>query len=171
MHLFGDLLRTHPRAARRPARHVLDRIFDERVYGPHGHRRPAQRLRRAWTATTLTEHLVGGITKRELLDRIPEPRSIVLHALGPDDFVLEPLPNHLYTRDASAWIGTGVSINSMRKLARVRETANYEAIYRWHPLFADAGFAVWSAGADERRRDHRGRRHPRASATARCWSG
>ena len=34
----------------------------------------------------------------------------------------------------------------MRKLARVRETANYEAIYRWHPLFADAGFPVWSAG-------------------------
>ena len=95
----------------------------------------------------------------------------MLHALGPDDFVLEPLPNHLYTRDASAWIGTGVSINSMRKLARVRETANYEAIYRWHPLFADAGFPVWSAGSDERRRDHRGRRHPRASATVRCWSG
>ena len=60
--------------------------------------------------------------------------------------MLEPLPNHLYTRDASAWIGTGVSINSMQKLARVRETANYEAIYRWHPLFADAGFPVWSAG-------------------------
>ena len=72
----------------------------------------------------------------------------MLHALGPDDFVLEPLPNHLYTRDASAWIGTGVSINSMRKLARVRETANYEAIYRWHPLFADAGFPVWSAGSE-----------------------
>jgi len=77
----------------------------------------------AMTDEELAPTLTGGITKRELLDRIPEPRSIVLHALGPDDFVLEPLPNHLYTRDASAWIGTGVSINSMQKLARVRETA------------------------------------------------
>jgi len=144
VHLFTDLLRRTlevPEARR----HVLDRIFDERVYGPMA----IDALRNAFDALacdTLTEHLVAGITKRELLDRIPEPRSIVLHALGPDDFVLEPLPNHLYTRDASAWIGTGVSINSMQKLARVRETANYEAIYRWHPLFADAGFPVWSAG-------------------------
>ena len=144
VHLFADLLR---RTLEEPdaRRHVLDRIFDERVYGPMA----IDALRNAFDGfdcDTLTEHLVAGITKRELLDRIPEPRSIVLHALGPDDFVLEPLPNHLYTRDASAWIGTGVSINSMQKLARVRETANYEAIYRWHPLFADAGFPVWSAG-------------------------
>jgi arginine deiminase len=146
VHLFADLLR---RTLEVPeARlHVLDKIFDERVYGPMA----IDALRNAFDAMdgdTLTEHLVGGVTKRELLEAIPEPRSIVLHALGPDDFVLEPLPNHLYTRDASAWIGTGVSINSMRKLARVRETANYEAIYRWHPLFADRGFPVWSAGSE-----------------------
>jgi arginine deiminase len=146
VHLFADLLRNTlevPEARR----HVLDKIFDERVYGPMA----IDALRNAFDAfdeDTLAEHLVSGITKQELLARIPEPRSIVLHALGPDDFVLEPLPNHLYTRDASAWIGTGVSINSMRKLARVRETANYEAIYRWHPLFADTGFPVWSAGSE-----------------------
>ena len=146
VHLFADLLR---RTLEEPdaRRHVLDKIFDERVYGPMA----IDALRNAFDAfdcDTLTGHLVGGITKRELLEAIPEPRSIVLHALGPDDFVLEPLPNHLYTRDASAWIGTGVSINSMRKLARVRETANYEAIYRWHPLFAGRDFPVWSAGSE-----------------------
>jgi arginine deiminase len=146
VHMFTDLLR---RTLELPdaRRHVLDKIFDERVYGPMA----IDALRNAFDAfddETLTEFLVAGMTKRELLERIPEPRSIVLHALGLDDFVLEPLPNHLYTRDASAWIGTGVSINSMRKLARVRETANYEAIYRWHPLFADAGFAVWSEGSE-----------------------
>ncbi len=146
VHLFTDLLRRTlevPEARR----HVLDRIFDERVYGPMA----IDALRNAFDALdpdALTERLVAGVTKRELLELIPEPRSIVLHALGPDDFVLEPLPNHLYTRDASAWIGAGVSINSMRKLARVRETANYEAIYRWNPLFADRGFPVWSAGSE-----------------------
>jgi arginine deiminase len=145
VHLFGELLRTTleiPEAHK----YVLDRIFDDRVYGPLA----IDALRNCFDAMdpdTLTEHLVGGITKREVLDRIPEPRSIAFHVLDADDFVLEPLPNHLYTRDTSAWIHGGVAINSMRKKARMRETVHYEAVYRWHPLFADAGFAVWSAGA------------------------
>ena len=85
----------------------------------------------------------------------------------PDDFVLEPLPNHLYTRDTSAWIYGGVSINSMRKKARMRETVHYEAVYRWHPLFADGGFA------SGRRVRRTARPPPRAatcssSAAARC---
>ena len=147
VHLFADLLRTTLELPEARA-YVLDRFLDERVYGPM----MIDALRNAVDALdpdALTGTLIAGITKRELLDRIPEPRSIVLHALGLDDFVLEPLPNHLYTRDASAWIGAGVSVNSMRKLARVRETVNYEAVYRWHPLFADAGFAYWSDGADD----------------------
>jgi arginine deiminase len=147
VHLFADLLRRTLEIPEARA-FVLDRIFDERVYGPMA----IDALRNGFDVVdvdTLTDCLIGGITKRELLEYLPEPRSIVLHALGPDDFVLEPLPNHLYTRDASAWIGPGVSVNSMRKIARVRETANYEAVYRWHPLFADADFAYWSDGADD----------------------
>jgi arginine deiminase len=35
----------------------------------------------------------------------------------------------------------------MRKKARMRETIHYEAIYRWHPMFADGGFNVWSEGS------------------------
>jgi arginine deiminase len=144
VHQFGDLLRTTleiPEAHK----YVLDRIFDDRIYGPLA----IDALRNcfdAMDAATLTEHLVGGITKREVLDRIPEPRSIAFHVLALDDFVLEPLPNHLYTRDTSAWIHGGVAINSMRKKARMRETVHYEAVYRWHPLFADAGYRVWSDG-------------------------
>ncbi|MHA6625489.1 arginine deiminase [Pseudonocardia sichuanensis] len=145
VHLFGDLLRATleiPEARK----HVLDRIFDDRVYGPLA----IDALRNcvdAMDPDTLADHLVGGITKREVLDRIPEPRSIAFHVLDADDFVLEPLPNHLYTRDTSAWIHGGVAINSMRKKARMRETVHYEAVYRWHPLFADADYAVWSEGA------------------------
>jgi arginine deiminase len=146
VHLFDELLRETldvPEARK----HVLDHFLDERVYGPMA----IDDLRAAADALApdaLAELLVAGITKAELLERIPEPRSIVLHALDDHDFVLEPLPNHLYTRDASAWIGTGVAVNSMRKLARVRETVNYQAIYRWHPLFAGGGFPVWSAGVE-----------------------
>ncbi len=147
VHLFGELLRCTVEI--RPARkHILDRIFDDRVYGPLA----IDALRACFDemdGDTLTEHLVGGITKREVLDRIDEPRSIAFHVLEPDDFVLEPLPNHLYTRDTSAWIHGGVAINSMRKPARMRETVHYEAVYRWHPLFAGADFAVWSEGTTD----------------------
>ena len=145
VHLFGDLLRTTleiPEARK----YVLDRIFDDRVYGPLA----IDALRNRFDAMdvdTLADHLVGGITKREVLDRIPEPRSIAFHVLAPDDFVLEPLPNHLYTRDTSAWIHGGVAINSMRKKARMRETVHYEAVYRWHPLFAGTDYALWSEGS------------------------
>jgi arginine deiminase len=145
VHLFGKLLRSTleiPEARK----YVLDQIFDDRVYGPLA----IDALRNCFDAMdpdTLTEHLVGGITKREVLGRIPEPRSIAFHVLDADDFVLEPLPNHLYTRDTSAWLYGGLAINSMRKKARMRETVHYEAVYRWHPLFAGADYAVWSEGA------------------------
>lgn len=99
-----------------------------------------------WTTDLLTRHLIGGMSKREILDRVLEPKSLAFRAMALDDFVLPLLPNHLFTRDTSAWIYGGVSVNSMRKKARMRETLHYEAIYRWHPRFAPATFGVWSAG-------------------------
>jgi arginine deiminase len=127
-------------------KHVLDSVLDERVYGPMA----IDALRNGFDAMdpeTLTRYLIGGITRRELLDRIEEPPSVAFRSLDLDAFVLPPLPNHLFTRDTSAWIFGGVAINSMRKKARMRETIHYEAIYRWHPRFADADFGVWSPGA------------------------
>ena len=96
----------------------------------------------------LTAFLTGGITKREIAELGPEPKSIAFHSLDPDDFVLAPLPNLLYQRDTSSWIYGGVSINAMRWPARIRETVTDEAIYRWHPMFAQAEFDVWYHGAD-----------------------
>ena len=60
-----------------------------------------------------------------------------------DAFVLPPLPNHLFTRDTSAWIYGGVSVNAMAKPARRREAIHLAAIYRHHPLFAGA-HETWS---------------------------
>ncbi|MEW1859130.1 arginine deiminase [Streptomyces sp. NPDC088194] len=144
VHLFGDLLceSLEVPAAKRL---VLDRVFDEKEYGPlaTGH------LRAAFDelpAPDLTEALVGGMTKREFLERFAEPVSVRFHAMDLDDFLLNPLPNHLFTRDTSAWVYDGVSINAMRWPARQRETVHFEAIYRHHPLFADGGFHVWSEG-------------------------
>ncbi|WP_340540629.1 arginine deiminase [Nocardioides sp. GXZ039] len=144
VHLLEDLLR-ETLAIPEARKHVLEGALTERVYGPLA----VDRLRELFAAmpdAELTEFLIGGMTKRELLERIPAISSVVVEALEPDDLLLAPLPNHLFTRDTSAWIYGGVSINSMRKRARMRETVHYEAIYRWHPLFAGGGFDVWADG-------------------------
>jgi arginine deiminase len=50
----------------------------------------------------------------------------------------------MFTRDTSAWIYGGVSIHAMAKPARRRESIHLDAIYRHHPLFAAAGFEIWT---------------------------
>ena len=92
-------------------------------------------------ATTMT----GGVTVQELPEEV---KSAIGTALRPTDFVLPPLPNQLFTRDPSAWIYGGVSLNPMFWPARQLETLNVEAIYRFHPRFRDAGFRIWFGGAD-----------------------
>lgn len=144
---FRDLL-DEVLAVPQAREHVLDGVFDERVFGPIA----AERVRATLAGLgpqTLAEALVGGLTKRELLEWADEPRSLTMHALAPDDFVLPPLPNHLFARDASCWVYDGVAVNSMRMQARRGESLSYEAVYRWHPLFRDAGFPLWSEGTAE----------------------
>ncbi|MER7133145.1 arginine deiminase [Streptosporangium saharense] len=151
VYLLGDLLRETidiPEARK----YILDHVIEERFFGPMA----VDALRNALDAMhsdDLQLYLTGGITKQELVDRGTDPKSLAFHTLGPDDFVLPPLPNHLFTRDTSCWIYDGVSINAMRKKARQRETVNYEAIYRFHPMFAggfdrpdEGGFNLWMPG-------------------------
>jgi arginine deiminase len=96
-------------------------------------------------ADELATKLTGGIILSELPADIVDA---VGRALRPTDFVLAPLPNQLFTRDTSAWIYGGVSINPMYWPARQNETLNVEAVYRFHPRFRDAGFPIWFGGVD-----------------------
>ena len=96
-------------------------------------------------AEELATKLTGGVTVLELPDEI---RSVIGRALRPTDFVLPPLPNQLFMRDTSAWLYGGVSINQMFWPARQHETLNLEAVYKFHPRFADAEFDVWYGGFD-----------------------
>ncbi|HIF9213087.1 TPA: arginine deiminase [Photobacterium damselae] len=81
--------------------------------------------------------LLGGLSYAEL----PFKSSSMMQGLhAPYDFIIEPLPNHLFTRDTSCWVYGGVSINPMAKPARQRETNHLRAIYRWHPTFAGQDF-------------------------------
>ncbi len=144
VHLFGDLLLETVEIAAARA-HILGSVLDERVHGPLA----IDALRDMFDAMSsedLARYLVGGISKQEILERIPEPMSVPFRDLPRDALLVPPLPNTMFTRDTSAWIYGGVSINSMRKKARMRETVNYEAIYRHHPMFAEADFEVWAPG-------------------------
>ncbi|WP_049574921.1 arginine deiminase [Nonomuraea sp. SBT364] len=151
VHLLSDLLGETveiPEARK----HILDAVVDERWLGPVA----VDDIRNALDAMdagTLSTYLTGGITRGELAALGCEPRSVAFHTLGEDDFILPPLPNHLFTRDTSCWVYDGVSINAMKKKARMRETVNMEAIYQFHPKFADGfdrpgrgGFHVWMPG-------------------------
>ncbi|MEV0255033.1 arginine deiminase [Streptomyces sp. NPDC050732] len=144
VHLFGDLL-TETLDVPAARLMVLDRVFDEKEYGPLA----TDHLRAVFAtlpSAELAEALVGGMTKREFLERHAEPTSVRFHCMDLDDFLLGPLPNHLFTRDTSAWIYDGVSINAMRWPARQRETVHFEAIYQHHPLFRSENFNIWSQG-------------------------
>src|SRR6516165_5779296 len=146
VHYYGDLLAQTLDIAEARG-YVLDRVFDPRRHGPLA----AATLRASLAgldSASLAEFLTGGITKREIAELGPEPKSIAFHSLDPDGFVLAPLPNLLYQRDTSCWIYGGVSINAMRRPARIRETVTDEAIYRWHPMFTETDFDVWYHGAD-----------------------
>jgi arginine deiminase len=127
--------------------YVLDRVFDPRLHGPLA----IDALRGAMeqlSAGDLARFLIGGITKREILDLGPAPKSIAFHSLDLDGFVLAPLPNLLYQRDTSSWIFGGVSVNAMRRRARMRETISDEAMYLWHPMFAADRFEIWHHGTE-----------------------
>jgi len=146
VHYYGDLL-AQTLAIGEAREYILDRVFDPRWHGPLA----AGTLRAALAGLDpgqLAMYLAGGITKREIGELGPEPKSIAFHSLDPDSFVLTPLPNLLYQRDTSSWIYGGVTINAMRRTARIRETVTDEAIYRWHPMFASASFEIWYHGAD-----------------------
>lgn len=99
---------------------------------------------RAWCdempARDLTRILIGGLPKAELPF---ESATLCAQSMEPHDFVLRPLPNQLFTRDSSAWIYNGATLNPMYWPARREETANIAAIYRFHPMFDTDSFNIW----------------------------
>ena len=118
-----------PRLASRPPG------SSRRCRAGHG-RRNARVARRDACGTTWRRYLVGGIARAELPF---EPKGLTGRTLAPQDFVLPPLPNQLFTRDSSCWIYGAVSVNAMYWPARRPEATNVEAVYRFHPRFRDNG--------------------------------
>jgi arginine deiminase len=69
-------------------------------------------------------------------DEVRGGHGLVTSLLADDDFLVEPLPNLLFTRDSSVWIRDRVAVTSLAMPARERETQLTELIYTLHPRFA-----------------------------------
>ena len=126
---------------------VLDRVINADTVGPTLVT-PLRQLGDGAESERLAELLIGGIIKRDLSGL--KANSLRWELMRGDDFLLTPLPNHLFQRDNSAWIYGGVSVNPMAKEARVRESIHSLAIYKFHPMFTSADFDIWYGGDDVR---------------------
>jgi arginine deiminase len=80
----------------------------------------------------LAQVLTAGIRN----DEVRGGFGLVTSLLASDDFLIDPLPNLLFTRDSSVWIRDRVAITSLAMPARERETQLTELIYTRHPRFA-----------------------------------
>ncbi len=80
----------------------------------------------------LAETLMAGLRN----DEVSGTGSLVAALHAPDDFLIDPLPNLLFTRDSSVWVGDRVTVTSLAMPARQRETQLTELIYQFHPRFA-----------------------------------
>lgn len=79
----------------------------------------------------LTAYLTAGIRN----DEVRGGFGLVTSLLSPYDFLVDPLPNLLFTRDSSVWVRDRVAITSLAMPARSRETQLTELIYTEHPRF------------------------------------
>ena len=81
------------------------------------------------------EELTGYLTAGIRNDEVRGGFGLVTSLLASDDFLIDPLPNLLFTRDSSVWIRDRVAITSLAMPARSRETQLTELIYTAHPRF------------------------------------
>jgi arginine deiminase len=84
-------------------------------------------------AAELADVLIAGLAHEELRTG----SGLVYRLMDRHDFVIDPLPNLLFTRDSAVWIADQVAVTSLAMPARRRETTLTHAIFRHHPRFAD----------------------------------
>ncbi|WP_027342910.1 arginine deiminase [Hamadaea tsunoensis] len=80
----------------------------------------------------LTRVLTAGLAH----DEMTPGSGLVYRMMDRRDFVVDPLPNLLFTRDSSFWVRDHAAVTSLAMSARRRETSITHAIYEHHPRFA-----------------------------------
>jgi arginine deiminase len=145
VYLLSDLLAEALAASDEGRERVIELIASEHTVG-WSLVDDVRALLSALKPDELATHLIGGLTVAEAQLDVGAVAGTSLIGAALDDpatFVLPPLPNTLFTRDSSCWIYGGVTVNPMFWPARRREAYNVAAIYRAHPMFAEADFAFW----------------------------
>src|SRR3954466_1779218 len=95
-------------------------------------------------ARTAAEHLEGPAPEdlpRTLIaglahDELRGGQGVAYQLMDRGDFVVPPLPNLLFTRDSSVWVGDEVAVTSLAMPVRHRESTITAAVYAHHPRFA-----------------------------------
>lgn len=93
---------------------------------------------RSWLADMphreLARRLSGGLTYGEIPAAI---NNMVVDTHTSNDFIMKPLPNHLFTRDTSCWIYNGVSIkegaNKRGNSSRLTQSFHF---FMFEPIFS-----------------------------------
>jgi arginine deiminase len=119
---------------------LFEAVLKDHVQPASCGRRLAERTRdylRELPRRDAVRHLIGGVTLAEAGDTA----GLFSALAGPADFSLPPLPNAVFMRDSSVWIGDGVILCPMNRVVRRRETALLEWVYGHHPRFKAS--TVW----------------------------
>lgn len=98
----------------------------------------------AMSPIDMVRKVMAGIRKNEL--PLPEEHIQQLHTMVEKDqypFYLDPMPNLYFTRDPSAVIGNGLTINRMHWPARRRESLFMKYIIKYHPRFSGRYNPIW----------------------------
>ncbi|GGU94372.1 arginine deiminase [Actinomadura cremea] len=105
---------------------VLDLRFGDQL------RRVVEGYLRDLDPEDLAHTLIAGLAHEEL----KAGHGLVYRLLDERDFIVDPLPNLLFTRDQSVWIGDRVAVTSLATRARRREADLVGLLYAHHPRFA-----------------------------------
>ncbi len=77
---------------------------------------------------------------RQLIQGTPKQPDSLEKYLAPSRFVIPPLPNTFFTRDATMCVNRRVIIGSMAFRARVAEALLLKAVFKYHPEIQSGGF-------------------------------
>lgn len=82
----------------------------------------------------MIDKIMAGVRKKDIL---------VKESSSEYPFILDPMPNLYFTRDPFASIGKGVSLSSMKKKARKRETIFGKYIFKYHEEFKNSNINIY----------------------------
>lgn len=95
----------------------------------------------SFDTSKMVEKIMAGVRKDEIEHMKKKHLYEILTSHYP--FYLDPMPNLYFTRDPSAVVGNGLTINKMREPARQRESLFMQYIVKYHPRFANKDIPIW----------------------------